>query len=179
MEGPIVKDRAAFLVGGRASYGQYFLPVLDIDNSTYFYDVNAKIHYEINEENKIFLSGYFGRDNFSLEDNYANTYGNSVVNFRWNHLFSDKLFSNLSLIYSDYFFGLELDLLGFEWKSNIRQWNIKYDINNYINDKLQVNYGFNNIYYQFNPGAINPLDKDSDILEEQLTKKLQMNLLLT
>ena len=171
MEGPIVKDRVAFLVGGRASYGQYFLPVLDIDNSAYFYDVNAKIHYEINDENKIYLSGYFGRDNFSLEDKYTNTYGNSVVNFRWNHLFSEKLFSNLSLIYSDYFFGLELDLLGFEWRSNIRQWNIKYDINNFKSDKLQVNYGFNNIYYQFNPGIINPIDKDSDILEEQLTKK--------
>lgn len=171
VEGPIVKDRAAFLIGGRASYGQYFLPAFDIDNSAFFYDINAKFHYEINNENKIYLSGYFGRDNFSLEDNYTNTYGNSVVNFRWNHLFSDKLFSNLSLIYTDYFFGLELDLLGFKWNSNVSQLNIKYDINNFKSDKLKINYGFNNIYYQFNPGTVKTIDNNSDILEEQLTKK--------
>ena len=171
IEGPIVKDRAAFLVGGRVSYGQYFLPALDIDNSASFYDLNAKAHYRLNEKNKILLSGYFGRDSFSLDKNFTNTFGNSIVNFRWNHIISDKIFSNLSLIYSEYFFGLELDLLGFKWDSNVRQLNLKYDINDFKSDKLQINYGFNNIYYEFNPGTVKPLDQNSEILEEQLTKK--------
>ncbi len=171
LEGPIVKDRAAYLIGGRVSYGQYFLPALDIDNSAGFYDINAKAHYRLNENNKILLSGYFGRDNFSLDQNFTNTFGNSVLNFRWNHIISDKLFSNLSLIYSEYFFGLELDLLGFNWDSNVGQFNLKYDINDFKSDKLQINYGFNNIYYVFNPGTVKPLDQNSDILEEQLTKK--------
>ena len=95
-EGPIVKDKSAFLVGGRASYAHLFLPLFDINNSAYFYDLNTKLNYRINENNNIFLSGYFGRDLFSINDSFVNIYGNALVNFRWNHIFSDKLFSNAS-----------------------------------------------------------------------------------
>ena len=171
IEGPITKDRTAFLIGGRASYAHLFLPLFDIDNSAYFYDLNTKISHKINDRNSIYLSGYFGRDLFSINDSFINTYGNAVGNFRWNHLFSDKLFSNLSLIYSDYFYGLELDFVGFEWDSGIQNFNLKYDLKHYINNKLQVNYGLNNIYYVFNPGKIKPNDPDSGIIEDQLTKK--------
>ncbi|NAS11992.1 TonB-dependent receptor [Poritiphilus flavus] len=170
-EGPIVKDRAAFLVGGRASYAHFFLPLFDINNKAYFYDLNTKLNYRINENNNIFLSGYFGRDLFSVNDSFVNVYGNAVLNFRWNHLFSDKLFSNLSLIYSDYFYGLELDFVGFEWNSGIQNFNLKYDLKHYLNDDLQINYGVNNIYYSFNPGKIEPNSPESGILEEQLIKK--------
>ncbi|MDX1315526.1 MAG: TonB-dependent receptor, partial [Eudoraea sp.] len=110
-EGPIIKDRAAFLVGGRASYAHLFLPLFDVDNRAYFYDLNTKLNYRINERNNIYLSGYFGRDLFSISDNFVNLYGNAVINFRWNHLFSDRLFSNLSLIYSDYYYDLVLDFV--------------------------------------------------------------------
>lgn len=170
-EGPIVKDKGAFLVGGRASYAHLFLPLFDIDNKAYFYDLNTKLNYRINEKNNIFLSGYFGRDLFSINDSFVNTYGNAVGNFRWNHIFSDKLFSNLSLIYSDYFYGLELDFVGFEWESGIQNFNLKYDLKYYLSDKLQINSGINNIYYSFNPGKIKPNSSDSGILEEQLIKK--------
>lgn len=170
-EGPIAKDRAAFLVGGRASYAHLFTPLFDIDNRAYFYDLNTKLNYRIDEKNNLFLSGYFGRDLFSITDQFVNTYGNAVVNFRWNHIFSDKLFSNLSLIYSDYYYGLELDFVGFEWDSGIQNFNLKYDLKHYLSDKLQVNYGLNSIYYVFNPGKIIPNGEDSGIVEEQLTKK--------
>lgn len=170
-EGPIVKDKAAFLVGGRASYAHLFLPFFNVDNKAYFFDLNTKLNYKLNEKNNIFLSGYFGRDVFSIANSFINTYGNSVINFRWNHLFSDKLFTNLSLIYSDYYYGLELDFVGFRWNSGIQNFNIKYDLKHYINDNLQINYGLNNIYYQFNPGKIEPNSPDSGILEEQLIKK--------
>ena len=170
-QGPIVKDQAAFLVGGRASYAHLFLPLFDIDNKAYFYDLNTKLNYRINDRNNIYLSGYFGRDLFSISDNFVNVYGNAVINFRWNHLFSDKLFSNLSLIYSDYFYGLELDFVGFEWDSGIQNFNIKYDLKHYLTEKLQVNYGLNNIYYRFNPGKIVPNSPDSGIIEEQLIEK--------
>ncbi|WP_222984423.1 TonB-dependent receptor [Flagellimonas meishanensis] len=171
LEGPIDKDRTAFLVGGRASYAHLFLPLLDIDDKAYFYDLNTKINHKINDRNSIFLSGYFGRDLFSINDSFINIYGNAVGNFRWNHLFSDKLFSNLSLIYSDYFYGLELDFVGFDWDSGIQNFNVKYDLKHYVSDKLQINYGLNNIYYVFNPGKIRPNSPDSGIVEEQLTKK--------
>ncbi len=171
LEGPIVKDKAAFLIGGRGSYAHLFLPLFDLDNTAYFYDLNTKLSYNINDKNSIYLSGYFGRDVFGISDSFVNTYGNSVGNFRWNHLFSDKLFSNLSLIYSDYDYGLKLDFVGFDWNSGIENFNVKYDLKHYLNDKLQINYGINNIYYSFNPGKIEPSNSESGIVTNQLTKK--------
>ena len=171
VEGPIKKNKAAFLIGGRASYAHLFLPLFDVDNTAYFYDLNTKLNYRLDDKNSIFLSGYFGRDVFGINDSFVNTYGNSVGNFRWNHLFSDKLFSNLSLIYSDYYYGLKLDFVGFNWNSGIRNFNVKYDLKHYMNDKLQINYGLNNVYYQFNPGKIEPSNAESGIVEEQLIQK--------
>lgn len=171
VEGPIQKDRTAFLIGGRASYAHLFLPLFDINSKAYFYDLNTKINHKINKNNSVFLSGYFGRDLFNVSERFVNVYGNAVGNFRWNHLFSDKLFSNLSLIYSDYYYGLELDFVGFEWNSGIQNFNIKYDLKHYLNNKLQLNYGVNSIYYVFNPGKIIPNSPDSGIVEDQLTKK--------
>ena len=170
-EGPIKKGKGSFLVGGRSSYAHLFLPLFDLDNIAYFYDLNTKLSYRLNEKNSIYLSGYFGRDVFSLGDSFKNTYGNSVINFRWNHLFSDKLFSNLSIIYSDYFYGLTLDFVGFDWESGIRNFNIKYDFKHYISNNFKLEYGLNSIYYKFNPGEISPIDQDSGINQEKLTDK--------
>lgn len=171
VEGPLVEDKAAFLIGGRASYAHLFLPLFDINNRAYFYDLNTKLNYKINDRNSLYLSGYFGRDLFSIDDSFENVYGNAVGNIRWNHLFSDKLFSNASLIYSDYFYGLDLDFVGFEWNSGIANVNAKYDLTYYKNDKVKVYSGINNIYYAFNPGRIEPNGPDSGIVEEQLTRK--------
>ncbi|TCK64741.1 outer membrane receptor protein involved in Fe transport [Winogradskyella wandonensis] len=170
-EGPLKKGKGSFLVGGRSSYAHLFLPLFDLDNIAYFYDLNTKLSYRLNDRNSIYLSGYFGRDVFSLADSFTNTYGNSVLNFRWNHLFSDKLFSNLSLIYSDYYYGLSLDFVGFDWESGIRNFNVKYDFKHYISDKLKLEYGLNSIYYKFNPGEILPIDEDSGINPDKLIDK--------
>ena len=170
-EGPIVKGKGSFVVAGRASYAHLFLKLVDNPNLAYFYDLNTKLSYSLNEKNDIYLSGYFGRDVFQLNDSFVNTYGNTVLNFRWNHLFSDKLFSNLSLIYSDYYYGLNLDLIGFNWDSGIKNYNIKYDFKHYLSDKLKLTYGINSNYYDFNPGKIEPTRPDSGINEDQLDKK--------
>ena len=170
-EGPIVKDRGSFLVGGRASYAHLFLRLTDNDNTAYFYDLNTKLSYKLNDNNSLYLSGYFGRDVFGISDSFENLYGNSLVNLRWNHLFSDRLFSNLSLIYSDYFYGLELDFVGFEWNSGITNFNLKYDLKHYLTDDFQLNYGLNNIYYKFNPGEITPNDAESGINPDKLIDK--------
>ncbi|HEY4618908.1 MAG TPA: TonB-dependent receptor [Flavobacterium sp.] len=172
-EGPLVKDKGSFLVGGRSSYAHLFLKLSEDqkDNSAYFYDLNTKLSYKLNPNNNLYLSGYFGRDVFSLNKSFINIYGNSTLNLRWNHLFSDKLFSNLSLIYSDYYYGLDLDFVGFKWDSGIKNYNIKYDFKNYISDKFKLNYGANAIYYDFNPGTIRPSDENSGINFDQLDKK--------
>jgi hypothetical protein len=172
-EGPLVKDRGSFLIGGRSSYAHLFLKLSkdQKDNAAYFYDLNTKLSYKLNENNNLYLSGYFGRDVFSLNKSFTNTYGNSTLNLRWNHLFSDKLFSNLSLIYSDYYYGLDLDFVGFKWDSGIKNYNIKYDFKSYISDKFKLNYGANGIYYNFNPGTIKPSNENSGINFGQLDKK--------
>lgn len=172
-EGPIVKDKGSFLIGGRASYAHLFLKLSDKqkNNAAYFYDLNTKLSYKLNPNNNLFLSGYFGRDVFSLNKSFTNTYGNSILNLRWNHLYSDKLFSNLSAIYSDYYFGLGLDLADFNWDSGIKNYNIKYDFKNYISDKFKLNFGVNSIYYDFNPGTISPTSANSGITFKQLDNK--------
>jgi hypothetical protein len=171
VEGPIKKEKGSFLLGGRASYAHLFLPLFDIDNIAYFYDLNTKLSYKLNQNNSIYLSGYFGRDVFSLSDSFENTYGNSVFNFRWNHLFSDKLFSNLSLIYSDYYYGLNLEFVEFNWNSGIRNFNLKYDFKHYLTDKVKLQYGLNGIYHKFNPGEIEPSTSTSGINPQKLIDK--------
>jgi len=169
-EGPIVKDKGSFLIAGRGSYAHLFLKLSDNDNTAYFYDMNAKLNYKINENNNLYLSGYFGRDVFGIANSFENTYGNSTLNLRWNHLFSDQLFSNFSMIYSDYYYGLKLDLVGFDFDLGIKNYNLKYDFKHYISDKIKLNYGVNAIYYDFNPGTIKPTGV-SGINYQQFEKK--------
>ncbi|MNJ98161.1 TonB-dependent Receptor Plug Domain protein [compost metagenome] len=170
-EGPIVKDKASFLIGGRASYAHLFMKMADNDNSAYFYDLNTKLSYKLNDNNNLYLSGYFGRDLFDISNSFSNVYGNAVLNLRWNHLYSDKLFSNMSMIYSDYYYGLELGFIGLKWDSGIKNYNLKYDLKHYLTDKFKLNYGVNAIYYDFNPGTVSPSGKDSAINHDQLEKK--------
>jgi len=174
IEGPLKKNKSAFLLGGRSSYAHLFLPLFDISNKAYFYDINTKINFKINNKNNIYLSGYLGRDTFSVDDTFKNVYGNSVLNFRWNYLFSEKLFSNLSMIYSDYIFDLDLSFLEFNLKSGIQSLNIKYDLKHYVSDKIKLQYGINNYYYKFNPGDITPNTETSGINERLLTNKFAL-----
>ena len=171
LEGPIKKNVASFLVGGRSSYAHLFLPLFDNDNVAYFYDLNAKLSYNLNDNNRLFLSGYFGRDVFEISDSFANSFGNTTLNLRWNHLFSNKLFSNLSLIYSDYYYGLELKFVEFDFDSGIRNFNLKYDFTHYISNNIDLRYGINSIYYKFNPGDVTPTTEDSGINPFKLTDK--------
>lgn len=131
-EGPIVKDKASFLIGGRASYAHLFLKLSDNKNSAYFYDLNTKLSYQLNPNNALYLSGYFGRDSFILSENLTNTYGNALINLRWNHLFTDKLFSNLSAIYSNYDYKFDFSFIDMKWTSGIENFNLKYDFKHIV-----------------------------------------------
>jgi hypothetical protein len=171
VEGPIVKDKGSFLIGGRSSYAHLFLKLIDNPNSAYFYDLNTKLSYRLNDRNSLLFSGYFGRDIFNISESFKNTYGNAVFNLRWNHLLSDDIFSNLSVIYSDYYYGLTLDFVEFNWNSGIKNLNLKYDFNHLLNDKLSIDYGLQSTYYEFNPGEIEPSTATSGINYYKLTKK--------
>ena len=173
LEGPLKKEKGSFLVGGRSSYAHLFLPLIESvkDNKAYFYDLNTKFSYTIDSKNNLFLSGYFGRDVFDISNLFNNAYGNSVVNFRWNHLFSNQLFSNLSLIYSNYDYNLDFSFADFEWNSSIVNFNFKYDFKYYLSDKVKLEFGLNSIYYKFDPGLIEPTKDDSQIQTNKLTDK--------
>lgn len=171
LEGPIQKDKSSFLVGGRSSYAHLFFPLFGLENQAYFYDLNAKVSFNLDDDNRLYGSAYFGRDRFEVNNLFGNTFGNSFVNLRWNHVYNDKWFSNTSIIYSDYNYALELKFVEFEFFSGISNLNLKYDLTHFLSDKAKLKYGLNSIYYEFDPGRIVPTTTTSPINERQLTKK--------
>lgn len=160
LEAPIVKDKGSFIISGRRSYADLFLKLSKDEaqrNTTlFFYDLNAKANYRIGDKDRVFLSGYFGRDNFSFGDVFGFNWGNATGTLRWNHLFNNKLFSNTSVIYSnfDYQFSIGAGDDGFGVKSSIQDWNIKQDFSYYANSNNTIKYGVNAIYHTFRPGAL-------------------------
>tara|TARA_B100000809_G_scaffold95005_1_gene93667 strand:+ start:25120 stop:27498 length:2379 start_codon:yes stop_codon:yes gene_type:complete len=175
IEGPIVKDKGSFLIAGRGSYAHLFLKLQKeeerTDNSASFYDLNLKTNYSIDQNNKIYISGYLGRDNINFDGGFASSYGNLSGNLRWNHIFNDRLFSNASLIYSKYDYELEFRDFEFDWIASIRNYNAKYDLKYYASDVLKLDFGLNTIYYGFEPGEINPTTDYSSINPLELDQK--------
>lgn len=161
VEGPILKNRCSFIVSGRRTYADLYLPLASEkalrNNKLYFYDLNAKINYRLNDNNQIFLSGYFGRDVF--KNQFAKMqWGNGTGTFRWNHLFTKKLFANFSAIYSDYTYLLGAGDGGassFEWNANLKDVGIKADLTDYLNTSNTIRFGAAITYHLIDPGKAN------------------------
>ncbi|WP_103866867.1 TonB-dependent receptor [Aquimarina sp. I32.4] len=170
-EGPLFSDKGSFLVAGRGSYAHLLLKASGKKNTAGFYDLNLKTNYILNENNKLYLSGYYGRDTFNFGDSFATSYGNVSGNLRWNHIFNDKLFSNASFIYSKYDYDLEILIEEFEWVSSINNYNVKYDLKYYASDKFKLDFGVSGIYYDFDPGRIKPTSNNSSINPLALDRK--------
>ncbi|MCE7995530.1 MAG: TonB-dependent receptor [Roseivirga sp.] len=171
-EGPIVKDKGSFMVAARRSWGDALLQLLDNNNTAYFYDVNLKTNYTLNKKNRIFLSGYFGRDKLAIGDIFSNNYGNATGTLRWNSVISPKLFLNLSGIYSNYDYSLD-NLAGgaeYRWKSNILTNNLKADFSYYAGEKATIEFGADQKWYAFKPGSVSPI-KGSNINPTALDNK--------
>ena len=171
LEGPMFKEKGSFLIAGRGSYAHLLLKAAGKDNSANFYDLNLKTNYNLNESNQLFLSGYFGRDAFELGESFNSSYGNLSGNLRWNHIFNDRLFSNLSLIYSKYDYDLGIVIEEFDWISSINNYNIKYDLKYYTSEKFKLDFGASGIYYDFDPGQIRPTSETSEINPLSLDRK--------
>lgn len=160
VEGPIVKDKGSFIISGRRSYADLFLKLQKDetlkDTKLFFYDLNAKANYRITKKDRIFLSGYFGRDEFGLGDDFGFSWGNATGTLRWNHIINEKLFSNTTLVRSsfDYEFTIGADTNAFGIKSSIKDWNIKQDFSYFVNDKNTLKFGINAIHHTFKPGAL-------------------------
>lgn len=166
-EGPIVtgpgslqKDKGSFLVSGRRTYADVFLKLSGDssvkDNSLYFYDLNVKANYKFDEKNRVYLSGYFGRDNLGFGQTFGIDYGNITGTARWNHVFSSRLFSNTSFIYSKYSYKIRINSINndIHIASDIRDLNLKEDLQYYGNADNKINFGFSIIHHTISPGII-------------------------
>lgn len=158
IEAPIVKDKGSFLISGRRTYADMFLKLSsdpDINNNTlYFYDLNLKANYKLGKNDRLFLSGYFGRDKFAFGDNFGFDWGNKTGTLRWNHIFSDKLFSNTSLVYSDYSYEIDINDGEVHINSSIIDFNLKQDFDFYLNKNNKIKIGGNIIHHTFKPGSV-------------------------
>lgn len=176
IEGPLW-DRSSFMVAGRRSYGDLFLALSNDttinDNQLYFYDLNLKLNSWIGDKDRIFLSSYMGRDAFKFGDMFDSSWGNSTVNLRWWHLFSDRLFANLSYNYNnyDYLISILPEGFEFEWKSKILNHKLKYDLSYYLNNAHQIKMGASLNTYHFKPGTISPASDSSSILNFEMRHK--------
>jgi len=168
VEGPIQKDRSSFLVSGRRTYADLFLRLSNdstINKSRlYFYDLNAKMNFKLGGHDRLYLSGYFGRDVLSQDNLAGINWGNTTATARWNHVFNNRWFSNTSLIYSNYDFRITNKEAGNEFNiiSQIKDWNLKEDIQWYAGGMHTVNFGVNAIHHTIRPGEITA-NKDAGI----------------
>jgi hypothetical protein len=157
VEGPLQKDKSSFIISGRRTYADLFLKVnKDFkDNQLYFYDLNAKANYTINKKNRIYASGYFGKDKLGIGNTFGIDWGNTTGTLRWNSIINSKLFSNTSLIYSNYDFNIKLTAgeTNFKINSNIKDVNLKQDFSYYANPKNSLRFGFNAIHHTITPST--------------------------
>ncbi|MES2618490.1 MAG: TonB-dependent receptor [Bacteroidota bacterium] len=181
IEGPLLKkklnNKASYIIAGRRSYIDVLAKPFTQNNANlkdaifYFYDFTAKVNLTLNPNNKIFLSGYLGRDAFGVP-NAKFDWGNSTATFRWNHLFNKKLFTNFTTYYSryDYKLGFGSGNNSFDWHSTIDNFSVKPDFTYYITPKNTLNFGAIATYYIFSPGKATSKDISSTV-EFGLPKK--------
>jgi hypothetical protein len=164
VEGPILKNKGSFMISARRTYADIFLKLLPgkgadstAKNSTlYFYDLNMKANFQFTGKDRLYFSCYLGRDNFNLGGSLGLNWGNVTATTRWNHIFSDKIFSNTSLIFNRYSYNFNVDVgnLTFNVLSEIRDWNLKEDLHYYLNSNNTLKFGFNSIYHTFVPSKV-------------------------
>ncbi|WP_420602164.1 TonB-dependent receptor [Flagellimonas sp.] len=201
LEGPIKKEKLSYLVSGRRSYFDLFFPLFGDDlknNKVYFYDLNTKLAWDINENNKLFASGYFGADvmqlSFDGETNDDGSQGpdeeidfrwkNATATLRWNHIFSDKLFMNASAIYSRYDYALSskndtgggpVNTSGsFEWTSEVENWIFKPDFTLYPSTGTKLRFGVNNTLYRFSPAKVTSTEAGLNTVNFETEKGLEI-----
>ena len=157
IEGPLQKNKSSFILSGRRTYADMFLKATEKfkDNILYFYDLNAKANYQINAKNKVYISGYFGRDELGLGQDFGIDWGNKTGTIRWNKIISNRLFLNTSLIYSDYNYNVKLKngATNFNINSNIKDVNLKQDYTLYANGLNTLRFGFNSILHTITPST--------------------------
>ncbi len=170
LEGPLKKNKSSFLISGRRTYADALARpfIRNGDGGYYFYDLNAKVNYDFSRRNKLYLSGYFGRDRFFIRERADGgrfragiDWGNATGTLRWNHLFSEKLFTNTSLIFTDYRFKIyetskesNGDEFSLRYSSGIRDITVKHDYDFFPTPRHFIKFGLASTMHRFTPSAI-------------------------
>lgn len=172
IEGPIKKDVGSYLLSARRSYADLFLKIAGNENSVFFYDVNAKVNWNLGPKDKLYIAGYFGRDAFSLGGAFTFDWGNTTGTLRWNHLFNNKLFSNTTFIASKFDYGLELEdeSLGFRWTSVINEYSFKQHFTWFATPKVELDFGYDGTFRLFRPGKITSNASESIFTDVELQR---------
>jgi len=157
---PIVKDKGSFIISARRTYADVFLGLIKDTGqgkqSLYFYDINLKANYKISKKDRVFLSGYFGRDELVLGNQFSTDWGNKTATLRWNHVFGNSLFSNTSLIYSNFDYKVRVKFGNDQFRifSKIEDLNFKQDFDWNISNKSKLRFGGNIIRHTITPGSV-------------------------
>ena len=164
IEGPLFKNKGSFMIAARRTYADIFLkflPRTGADSTArkstlYFYDLNMKANYQLSDKDRLYFSCYLGRDNFNLGGTVGLDWGNVTATTRWNHIISDKIFSNTSLIFNRYSYRFNIDVGNLTMKvlSEIKDWNLKEDLHYYLNSNNNIKFGFNSIFHTFVPSKV-------------------------
>ncbi len=176
VEGPLIKDKSSYMISGRRSYFDVFFPLSPElkDVAAYFGDLNVKLNYTISDKDKLFFSTYYGRDKLGLGNFFGFGWGNLTSTARWNHIFSNKLFLNTTLVYSRYDYNFDINIsdnLNFTRTNYINDVNLKVDGNYYTSARSSFKFGLKQNYYTFEPGNIRPITDASIIKADKLPVK--------
>jgi hypothetical protein len=160
-EGPLVKGKSSFMVSARRTYADVFLKLSGDSSlkgsSLYFYDLNAKLNYQLDDKNTLYLSTYYGKDDIGLKDNFSTNWGNTTASLRWNHIYSSKLFANTSVVYSNYNYAINnySDNNVFNVVSRIKDFSVKTDYTWFANNRNKLTFGADITHHHITPGNIN------------------------
>jgi len=178
LEGPIVKDKSSFLIGGRSTYSDWLLN--QIPNSNFknseaaFYDLNLIISHEVNNKNNLYVSGYLSKDKFKLQNDTAYSYNNQAASVKWRHIFNNKLIGTLTTSFSGYNYSIDSDnnpSNAFKLDYSIKQVQSKADFTYFLNSKHTLNIGLSAINYKLSPGSLNPIGNESLIVSDILQQE--------
>ena len=176
LEGPIEKDKSSFMLSGRRTYADLFLKLSNDESvnksKLYFYDLNAKLNFRLNDKNTLYISGYFGKDDLGYSDLFTFDWGNKTSTVRLNHIFNPSLFSNTTLIYSDFNYNVNVNSESTEFKiaSKIQNYNLKQDFSYYLSNNNTLKFGLNVLRQTISPASLRA-DIDADLNSIEIEKR--------
>lgn len=177
LEGPIQKEKSSFIISARRSYVDAFLKAAGEDNLVHFYDINAKANWRQNNNNRLFAAVYAGRDAFSFGEDFGFNWGNATGTLRWNHLFNERLFANVSVIASKFDYELEIDdpAFGLTWTSNLEEVSLKTDLTYFLNASNELTFGYHIAGRRFSPGDVEPINSTSSTASQKLEQQYALD----